>query len=230
MTRTLKYNGILTFLLAVSASPHVQAQSDDVDFSCMKVQVRPIIQVTDRHKEFDIVVRNRCPGDVYWKMCIERMDPWSHKVIEPLYPSGAVPAEKKARVNVQMKNTPDRSGEQARFQEFYVNVGYAINSPAQAPCIARSCEAKKTEIRKRIRANDDAWRKARNQAEARLANACPDNGWNTQETQQCREDAKQSAQEELAPFIEQDTALQAEMAAIDPVNCQLHGGERVPDK
>ena len=96
---TMKIKGIRSLVLLVSSlfATVAWGQGESVDFSCMKVQVRPIIQVTDRHKEYDIVVRNKCPGGVYWSMCIERMDPWTHKVVEPHYPAGAVQAGKKAR-------------------------------------------------------------------------------------------------------------------------------------
>lgn len=230
MRKEFKYSGFLTLLIAASPAQPVLAQNSDVDFSCMRVQVRPIIRVTDRYKEFDIVVRNQCPGAVYWAMCIERMDPWSHKVVEPHYPSGQVQAEKKARVNIQMKNTPSNAGDQARFQEFYVDVAFGLQPPVKPVCKAKTCEAQKTAIRSQVRANDMAWQKARKAAEQRIAGACPDIGWNTKETQKCREDARLSVSEEMAPFIEKDAALKSEMNAIDPERCQLHGGELVTDK
>ena len=227
MSKQLKYSGFIALLLAGNPVQPLLAEVGAIDYSCMRVQVRPIIQVTDRYKEYDIVVRNRCPGDVYWSMCIERMNPWSHKVVEPHYPSGMVEAEKKARVNLQMKNTPNKAGDQARFQEFYVDVAFGLQPPVKAVCKARSCEAKKTDVRSRVSANDKAWQKALKAAEQSIEGACPDNGWNTKETQKCREDQRLAISEKMAPFEEQDTALRAAMAALAPANCPLHGGDTV---
>ena len=97
-----------TFLITLLVSLPVTASASEVDFSCVKEQVRSIIQVTDAQQEFDVVMRNECPGALYWSTCIERMDPWTHPVIETHTPSGYVEAEKRARVNLQMKATPSR--------------------------------------------------------------------------------------------------------------------------
>jgi hypothetical protein len=225
----MKINSIGSLALLVSSlfATAAWAQDGSVDFSCMKVQVRPIIQVTDRHKEYDVVVRNKCPGDVYWAMCIERMDPWTHKVIEPHYPAGAVQADGKARVNLQMKNTPNKAGDKARFQEFYVSTAYALQPPAEAPCVAKSCEAKKADVRKRIQVNDKAWQKARAALEARVEQECPDDGWNGQATEDCRERVRRAANEEMEAFAETNAVLMAEMAAVDPEVCALNGGDTV---
>lgn len=227
MTMKIKGIGSLALLFSSLYATAAWAQDGNVDFSCMKVQVRPIIQVTDRHREYDVVVRNKCPGDVYWSMCIERMDPWTHKVVEPHYPAGAVQAGGKARVNLQMKNTPNKAGDQARFQEFYVNTGYALQPPAEATCVAKACEAKKADVRQRIQANDNAWQKSRAALEARVEKECPDDGWNGQATEDCHDRVRSSANKEMEAFAETDAMLQSEMAAIDPDLCTLHGGDPV---
>lgn len=227
MENKVKLAGGLILLAAVFNASPARAETGDVNFSCMREEVRGIIQVTDRYKEFDIVLRNRCPGDAYWTMCIERMDPWTHKVIESHFPSGLVQADKKSRVNVQMKSTLNAAGDQDRVQEFYVSVGYAIKPPAKASCVAKSCEAKKQEVRKRIKINDNAWQKARTALENRVEVECPDDGWNTKNNENCRVDVRKSATEEMAVYVEKDQLLKVEMAAIDPELCTLSGGDLV---
>ena len=142
MKSTAKTAGYTTFLTAILFAVPLSATAADVDFSCMKHEVRPIIQVTDQHQEFDVRVHNNCPGDVYWAMCIERMDPWTHKVIETHNPTGYVQEGKRARVNLHMKNTPKESLAEGRIQEFYVNVAYGIKGAEMPSCNAKACEAK----------------------------------------------------------------------------------------
>lgn len=219
--KTVGYTFFLSSLVCTSA---VQAESAEIDLSCMKEMVRPIIQVTDRHQEFDVVIRNQCPGAVYWAMCIERMNPWTLKVLENHTPTGYVQAEKKSRVNLQMKATPNTSGEENRAQAFYVNVSYSIEKPTIAACVASQCEAKKTGLRSELDKNRRAWRKAWAAVQAKADATCPDNGWNSADLESCRQGVLDAAAEELAVYNEVDESLEQQLAAIDPETCTVHGG------
>lgn len=219
--KTVSYAAFLTSLVA-----SVPALAQDVDFSCMQEQVRSIIQVTDQHQEFDVVMRNECPGAVYWATCIERMDPWSHRVIETHTPSGYVENGKRARVNLQMKNTPRESLAEGRIEEFYVNYAYALDRAPQAACVASACEAQKTELRAQVRSNDNAWAAAQASLQAQLESECPTSGWGNADADDCRERVTASRAEELGAFEANDEALRAQLAAIDPANCTVHGGGR----
>lgn len=207
----------------VSSQAHAADAAEDT-FACMKEQVRPIIQVTDQHQEFDVVLRNECPGDVYWAMCIDRLDPWTHRVIESLTPTGYVKHGTKTRVNLQMKAVPDADGDVARAQEFYFAVAYAINNPTTANCVAKRCEPQKTAVRAELRENEMAWRKYRRAVEAQQVNECPDHGWNIDDVNACRNKIAEAAGPELAEFRKADDSLRARLAAIDPETCTVYGG------
>lgn len=220
-----KTAGYTVFLSLLVSAQAWAAESAGVDFSCMKEQVRPIIQVTDQHREFDVVVRNHCPGSVYWSMCIERMDPWTHKILESHSPAGHVEVDKRSRVNLQMKATPNAYGDLNRAQEFYLNVAYSIKGPARANCVARTCEAKKTVLRAESAKNAAAWRKAWTAVEAKMTADCPDHGWNTSDTEACRKAISDAAAEDLAEYEEKDNALREQLSAIDPETCAVYGGQ-----
>jgi hypothetical protein len=214
------------FLIALLLSLPVQATAEEVDFSCMEEAVRPIIQVTDAHQEFDVVMRNRCPGAVYWSVCIERMDPWSHEVIETHTPSGYVEPGKRARVNLQMKNVPRESLADGRIQAFYVNHAYGIEGVGSAACVARGCEAQKRELRAQTAANDKAWLQAEKRLAQRLEEECPSSGWGNADVDACRQRLRESTAEEIGVFANTDAALRAKLDALDPENCTMHGGGR----
>ena len=220
-----KTAGYTLFLSLLIGTPSVQADSAEVDFSCMKQMVRPIIQVTDRHQEFDVVIRNWCPGPVFWSMCIERMNPWTHEVLENHLPTGYIEAEKKARVNLQMKATPNAAGDVNRSQEFYVNMAFSIEGPIDASCVASQCEAKKTGLRKQLRNNDVNWQKARVALQARAETACPDNDWTSVDVKNCRQDIMDAASEDMSVYALADEDLRQKLAAIDPETCTVHGGK-----
>ena len=107
MKKTYKTATCALLLSLLVPAQTIAADAENDTFACMKEQVRPIIQVTDQHQEFDLVIRNECPGDVYWSVCIDRMDPWTHRVIESLTPGGYVKAGAKTRVNLQFNAEPD---------------------------------------------------------------------------------------------------------------------------
>ena len=109
-----------SILFAVSVSiPVTLLQAEEVDFSCMSYIVKGKTQVSENYKEYDIAVHNRCPGAVYWSMCIERMDPWTNEVQVGLTPSGKIEKQKKTRVNLQMKQRWDESGTRDAYQAFH---------------------------------------------------------------------------------------------------------------
>jgi hypothetical protein len=215
--------GVITFvLLAVplEASPAVE-----VDFSCMKLSVRTKARLSDQYMEYDVIIHNQCPGAVYWSACIERMDPWTHEIVETHTPSGQVAKEEKSRVNLLMKKGPDTVEFRNRFQEFYASAGYSLSPPAQASCIARSCEAEKSELRKQVSANEKAWADANDSLNTRLASECPASGWDNSEQKVCEAQIRKDNQAVMAEFVRKDAELRERLGFISPMTCKVHGGE-----
>ena len=140
----LKKTGITAGLVALLLfAPVSTLQAAEIDFSCMSHRVWAKRHVSNQFRQFDVVLQNQCPGPVYWTMCIERIDAKTHSVWETLKPSGYVKPEKKARVNLQAKKNAGPSTFRRRFEEFYVNIGYSVDSAATADCTATQCEAQK---------------------------------------------------------------------------------------
>jgi hypothetical protein len=222
----VKTAGYTTFLIALLVIPPAQATAEEVDFSCVKEEVRSIIQVTDAHQEFDVRMRNQCPGAVYWSTCIERMDPWTYRILETHTPGGYVEAGKRARVNLHLKNTPPAGGELAdgRIQAIYVNYAYAIDGPPRATCVAGGCEAKKRDLRAKLTANDKAWLQARQSLVTRVESECPSSGWGNADLDACRERVRAADEDDMQVFEDTDAALRAKLAEIDPENCTVYGG------
>lgn len=202
----------------------VQLSAAEVNFDCMKEQVRPIIQVTDQHQEFDVVIRNQCPGAAYWSVCIERLDPWTHEVVETHTPSGYVEAEKRARVNLQMKATPSPYSDENRAQAFYVSHAYDIHEPPRASCVASQCEAGKKELRAKASQNARAWSQAKIELQKTMEAECPDDGWSRSDADTCRQNIEDDTAEQMAAYEATDTALREQLASIDPETCTVHGG------
>lgn len=221
---------MLLLALAGLASTPTPVPAEEIDFSCMSHSVRGKTQLTDRYKEYDVVLRNACPGPVYWTMCIERLDPVSHRIVEVHTPSGYLEADKSARVNLQMKKGPDSMGFRKRFQSFYLSVGYAVNGAAQAPCTAKTCEAARGSLRERMDANLTAWARAQSTLEQTLAAECPETGWGrTEEVETCEAAILEAAQEELEAHAATDAALREELQATGPESCELHAGDLVQE-
>jgi hypothetical protein len=214
-------------LLLCAAPPALHAT--EVDLSCMSQTVLGKIQVAERYKEYDVVLNNNCPGPVYWTMCIERVDPLSHKVVEVHTPSGYLEAEQKSRVNLHMKKGPERMAFRKRFQEFYVSAGYAIDAAAVARCVAGGCEAERRDIRTRFDANTKAWEQAEAALSARLASECPQSGWGkTEQVETCEAGIREAAREELERLTQSDAELRKELQVGGPEHCRLYGGDLVP--
>lgn len=221
-TRLLAILTLFLFIIPVTA-----AQAEDVDFSCMTYKVWGKGFVSDVYKEYDVVLENRCPGAVYWSMCIERMDPWTNKIIETHTPGGYVEAEKKARVNLQLMGGGGEPRFHDRLQEFYVNIGYGIEAPASIDCHASECEAKKHELRAEVRANDVAWERVEKSLADRIDGECIVSGWETTSGEECRTKLREASQADLDQFVLKDQELREKMAAIDPERCQVWAGDLV---
>jgi len=204
------------------------AWAAEVDFSCMKHFVRAKTIVTDRFKEYDVVLHNPCPGAVYWSMCIERIDPWSRAIVEAHTPAGYLEPEKKSRVNMQMKKGPVDTFRN-RYQEFYVNLGFAIDAAAVSPCTAKQCEAQNSELVKKLRANENAWQKAEEALTARLQNECPSSGWDKSTRKNCEEEVRAASKEALDQYSQTELEIRKQLATTEPKKCRLHGGALVTD-
>ncbi len=226
VTTLLRKFAFLTCLLAVSFSiPLAPLWAAEVDFSCVSSKVKGKTQVNANHKEYDIVIENRCPGPVYWSMCIERMDPWTNEVKAALTPSGILKVGKKAKVNLQTKKRLDATRSRQDYQEFYLDIGYAIKPPAKARCVASGCESKRRSLRTKFRANDAAWQKANKTLVGRISTECPQSGWDNSEQEVCAAKIRNSAQGSMDRFIQEEKELKSRMATIDPEQCQVYGGD-----
>ena len=214
-----------TILFAVSVSiPVTLLQAEEVDFSCMSYIVKGKTQVSENYKEYDIAVYNRCPGAVYWSMCIERMDPWTNEVQVGLTPSGKIEKQKKTRVNLQMKQRWDESGTRDAYQAFYMSIGYAIKSIANAQCVASGCESKKRSLRKEFRKNDTEWYKLNTALAARVSNECQ-SGWDSSSMDVCEARIREDSQAQLDQFAQKDEELKNKLSAFDREQCQVYASE-----
>ncbi len=216
----------LTILFAVSVSiPVTLLQAEEVDFSCMSYKVKGKIQVSEKYKEYDIGIHNRCPGSVYWSMCIERMDPWTNEIQVALTPSGMLEMQKKTRVNLQMKKRMDKSNTRHAFQEFYLSVGYALKPPANARCVASGCEAKKLSLRTKFRKNDADLHKLKTALAARISTECPQSSWDGSTQEICEAKIRKNSQPQMDQFAQINKELKNKLSAVDREQCQVHAGD-----
>ena len=226
MKSTLENFGAAAVSCLLLLTGPVELRAAETDFSCLSHEVRGKIQVAERYKEYDVVVQNRCPGPVYWSMCIERMDPLTHKVLEVHTPSGYLEADKRARVNLQMKKGPERMTFRRRYQEFYVNIGYAIDAVASAACVAKGCEAERRDLRTRLDGNVNAWERAEKELAERLAQECPQSGWGkTEEVETCEARIREAVQAELEQYAATDAELRGQLQDEGLKRCRVHGGD-----
>jgi len=202
--------------------PILTVQAEEVDFSCMKHQVRAKIPVSNNFREFDIIVENRCPGAVYWSICLERMYPQSRKILETLSPSGQIFVEKKTRVNLRMNRVSDESDPQLVFEEFYLNVEFALDPSLNAQCVASDCEAKKRDLRTAFTANDKALHKLNTALAERISTECPKSGWSVNDQPECEAGIRQAVQAELDELTNTQNELETQLAAVDPEVCQVY--------
>lgn len=211
----------------LSLAPMSAMHAAEIDFSCMSYKVWPKSHLSNQFREYDIVLKNNCPGAVNWSMCIERLDPDTYKVWETLTPAGYVEPEKKSRVNLQTQKDETPATFRQRFEEFYVSIGYAVDSAAKAECVARQCESQKSDLRAAIRGNEKAWEKAEKALAGRIADECPGSGWDKAAREECAKQLRESSGEQIQAFSLRDTQLREEMAAIDPDRCTVWSGDLV---
>ncbi len=228
MNKIFKSGALFISLAAIGISiPQTDLQAEEVDFSCMSYLVREKVQVTNRYKEVDIVLRNRCPGAVYWSMCIEELSALTDKIEEELTPSGFIEKEKKSRVNLQLKKLTDESRSGEVYEEFYLNVAYGIQSPTKALCVASACEAKKRKLKTQFRTNDKAWQSAINALSARISKECPQTGWGKKAQETCEAEIRSSSQADMEPFAQKEKELKDKLMGVDHERCQVYPLARV---
>jgi hypothetical protein len=226
--KNLVNNGILAVLVLGNCLVGAGlAQAAEVDFSCMSYKVWGKSHVSDQYTSYDIVIQNACPGSVYWAMCIERLDPDTHKVIETHNPTGYVDAENKARVNLNLYKKTGKDLFRNRFQEFYVDIGYSIDSLPVPNCYASQCETKKSDLRQKIKSNEAAWKIADKALAAKIKADCPDTGWDTASFESCSSEVKAANSAEMEAFEMKDQELRDQMAAVDPDHCTVYSGDVV---
>lgn len=200
------------------------ANAAEVDFSCMDLNVKGKRQVTESYKEYDVIIQNNCPGTAYWSMCIDRLDPWTGEILASHSPSGQVKAGEKSRVNLQMKRVPNATFSRSRFQEFYVDVGYSIKIAASSSCKARECREQNQSKRAEVMANDQARLDVEKALAARLAEDCPQSGWEAAVEDDCELNVREIYQPELDRLVENEAALREGLANIQPAECRIYGG------
>ncbi len=221
--------GLAIGLAVTALLPPAAAAAQEVDLSCMSHRILGKTQVSERYKEYDVILVNGCPGPVYWAMCIERLDPMTSRILEAHTPSGYIEADQKIRVNLQMKRGPESMDFRQRFQEFYLATDYSIEPQARAQCIASQCEAARRDVRQQLNANLQAWEAAETGLREQLANQCPESGWGkTQQVEGCETEVRASAQPRLDELAQKDTALREELQTTGPPGCELHAGDLVP--
>jgi len=157
--------------------------------------------------------------------CVSSKVKGTNEVKAALTPSGMLKVGKKAKVNLQTKKRLDATRSRQDYQEFYLDIGYAIKPPAKARCVASGCESKRRSLRTKFRANDTAWQKATKTLEGRISTECPQSGWDNSEQEVCAAKIRNSTQGSMDRFIQEEKELKSRMATIDPEQCQVYGGD-----
>lgn len=214
---------------ALFFAPSDSALGEEVDFSCMSLKVWDKSHVSDRFSEHDVVLLNECQGPVYWSLCLERVEPWTGKVVETHNPVGYVEAGDKARVNLQLKRGTGHPSFRNRYQEIYVGTGFAIGSHARAACQAARCETQKRALREQVRGNTIEWEKAERALAAQIAEECPTSAWDNSTSEECVARVSAEHQVTLKAYPARERELRDALAAIDPDNCSAWGGGLVRD-
>jgi hypothetical protein len=125
-----------------------------------------------------------------------------------------------------MKRGPDDRFRN-RFQQFYVNVAYSIDSAAEVSCVARQCEAQNKPLIERMEENERALQKTEQEIAYRVEAECPDTGWDGTVRENCEAEIREASREPLELLEETERQLQEQLASTDPQYCQLHGGALV---
>jgi len=213
---------LLIFCILLPLSP---VSAEETDFSCVQQQVRAKTMVTERLQEFDVILKNDCPGSVNWTLCIERMNPFTNRVTETLTPSGQLEKDKQFRINLQMKKMEDQQNKLSGYEEFYVNATFAIDTVEPPRCVARQCESDKKSVRDKIRANERARQKAEAEMNRKMDSECPQSGWSDAQQEKCMTRIQKEAKDKLDSYAETDRALRMELAEIAPDLCEIHSVE-----
>ena len=211
--------------LVLFALPIQASLAEEVDFSCMEFKVWEKSHLSTQYRDHDIVLQNNCPGAVYWSMCIERVDPWSSKILETHQPTGHIEKEQKSRVNLHLQRSKNRENFRNRYQEYYVSFGYGITSTNAASCVAKGCEQKKSALRNQVRANETAWEQKEKSITAQIGKECPNSGWDEATRQECATNIRQANRADLGDFSAKNRELREQMAAIDPEQCKVWSGD-----
>jgi hypothetical protein len=225
MNKMIKAGIPAILAIASLAVPFSAVQAAEIDFSCMQYKVWGKSHVSDRYRDFDVVLESGCPGPASWAMCIERVDPWTNKVVETHNPTGVIQPEKKSRVNLHLKRGPDKDVFRNRFQSFYVSLGYSVKGLATAQCYARQCEEKKRGLRAKVTENEKAWEKTANRINALITAECPDSAWDESTQEECEREIREARMVEVDLFLENDLMLREQLATVDPEHCQIWSGE-----
>ena len=213
-------SAVVTFCLSFSMMP--SANAEETDFTCIEENVLAKTMVSERYREFDVTLKNDCPGPVNWTMCIEKMDPFTHRVTETLTPSGQIARDKKFRINMQMQKLEDQQNKLSGYEEFYVNVVYDIHEGLAPSCVARRCETEKRPVREQIRANLRQWQKAKDATSQKLSTECPKSGWSDSQREKCMSQIQKEAQPTIAEYEKKDRELKRQLAGIEPETCTIH--------
>lgn len=219
-----KSNKFLPLVLGVFTLSISGVSAQETDFSCIEVEIKDKQQVSERYVEFDVIMKNTCPGAVHWAACVETLDPWSHKIYTPLTPTGLLDKDKRSKVNVQMKKVEIDGGARHAYQKFYVNTAFSLEPIGSAQCMARSCEAMKTELRGKVRANDRSLQSVLKTMEADITETCPKTSWSNESQEACIEGVREKYQPQLLEHSNRLDQLESDLQAVDPVNCQVYGG------
>ena len=220
--RIMTYAKWRILFLAIGLFTMQAAVAEDIDYSCIEETVKPKTRVTQNYQEFDLVLNNDCPGPVYWTMCIERMSPFNHRVLETLTPSGQLAKDKKTRVNLQMHQMEDKANKLAGYEEFYFTVTYGLDQGARPNCAALSCENAKKSVRSEIRSNLRSLQSAQDAADRKAAADCPKTGWSSGQQENCMAKVQKEAKEGLQVYQDRATELNEKLATIEPERCTVH--------
>jgi hypothetical protein len=105
-----------------------------------------------------------------------------------------------------------------------VDIGYAVGEAASSACHAKSCEARKRDIRAELRANDKAWQTSQSKISARIRDECPDIGWDKTGHEECKSRVLAESDLDMQVFALEDRELREKMAGIDPEKCKVWSG------
>ena len=211
------------FLCGLIGLAAVNVNAQETDFSCIHFDMVEKHQVVVEYLEYNLVFENNCPGAVYWAFCLETLDPWSNKLYTQLEPTGLLDEGKKAKVNIQMKQVFAPDGRDA-YQKFYAARALGLEPGVKAQCKAKDCEAQKRALRTEVANNDRGWQALLNKMKADATATCPKTNWNAESQESCIAEVEARYEKDIQSFSLKHGELEAALADIDPVNCEVFGG------